>query len=437
MTLLKHFDPLVLNVPVRKTKESSKVEAPFLFQVSSFLNSVDIPCYFVYSPSFSFFTGGIHSMSVVSLKNVSKSYDDHVVLSNLSLDVVKGEFLTLLGPSGCGKTTVLRLIAGLETCDQGEVYIDGQDHTRVPAWDRDVNTVFQSYALFPHMTVFDNIAFGLKLKKVPSGEIKTRVTETLALVKLAGLEKRRIQNLSGGQQQRVAIARAIVNEPLILLLDEPLSALDYKLRKEMRLELRQLHRKLGITFVFVTHDQEEALILSDRVVVMNNGRIEQQGPPKEIYEEPKNRFVAEFVGESNLFEARVVEVGHNTRVNTGEDIQDGTRNDTMEIQVQGIVKTVKNRKNQAKGDEIMVLLRPEDMIVERGEQICPDGSFPGRVEEMIYKGTTVDLIITLDDGKKVFILEFFNEESETIFYDVGERVCVSWIDGWEVILPHE
>ncbi|MDY0374261.1 MAG: spermidine/putrescine ABC transporter ATP-binding protein PotA [Desulfobacterium sp.] len=376
-------------------------------------------------------------MSVVSLKNVSKSYDDHVVLSNLSLDVVKGEFLTLLGPSGCGKTTVLRLIAGLETCDQGEVYIDGQDHTRVPAWDRDVNTVFQSYALFPHMTVFDNIAFGLKLKKVPSGEIKTRVTETLALVKLAGLEKRRIQNLSGGQQQRVAIARAIVNEPLILLLDEPLSALDYKLRKEMRLELRQLHRKLGITFVFVTHDQEEALILSDRVVVMNNGKIEQQGPPKEIYEEPKNRFVAEFVGESNLFEARVVEVGHNTRVNTGEDIQDSTRNDTMEIQVQGIVKTVKNRKNQAKGDEIMVLLRPEDMIVERGEQICPNGSFPGRVEEMIYKGTTVDLIITLDDGKKVFILEFFNEESETIFYDVGERVCVSWIDGWEVILPHE
>ncbi len=380
-------------------------------------------------PNFSFYKGGIHAMSVVSLQNISKSYDDHVVLKNLSLDVVKGEFLTLLGPSGCGKTTVLRLIAGLETCDQGEIHIDGQDHTHISACYRDVNTVFQSYALFPHMTVFDNIAFGLKLKKVPSGEIKTRVTETLALVKLAGLEKRRIQNLSGGQQQRVAIARAIVNEPLILLLDEPLSALDYKLRKEMRLELRQLHRKLGITFVFVTHDQEEALILSDRVVVMNNGMIEQQGPPKEIYEEPANRFVAEFVGESNLFEARVVEVGQHTQ----EDAQDNT----MEIQVQGIVKTVKNRKNHSKNDEVMVLLRPEDMIVERGEYTCPDGYFPGRVQEMIYKGTTVDLIIVLDDGKKVFVLEFFNEDAETIFYDVGERVCVSWIDGWEVILPHE
>ena len=384
-------------------------------------------------------------MSVVSLQNVSKSYDDHVVLKNLSLDVVKGEFLTLLGPSGCGKTTVLRLIAGLETCDQGEIHIDGQDHTHISACYRDVNTVFQSYALFPHMTVFDNIAFGLKLKKVPAGEIKTRVAETLALVKLAGLEKRRIQNLSGGQQQRVAIARAIVNEPLILLLDEPLSALDYKLRKEMRLELRQLHRKLGITFVFVTHDQEEALILSDRVVVMNNGVIEQQGPPKEIYEEPVNRFVAEFVGESNLFEARVVEVGKPTQANARvgaqagvqEETQEGTKDDTMEIQVQGIVKTVKNRKNHVKGDEIMVLLRPEDMIVERGGHICPDGFFPGQVQEMIYKGTTVDLIIVLDDGKKVFILEFFNEDAETISYDVGERVCVSWIDGWEVILPHE
>ncbi len=360
-------------------------------------------------------------MPVVSLQNVSKTYDDHVVLNNLSLDVVKGEFLTLLGPSGCGKTTVLRLIAGLETCDQGEIHIDGWDHTHVPACDRDVNTVFQSYALFPHMTVFDNIAFGLKLKKIPSREIKARVEETLALVKLSGLGKRRIQNLSGGQQQRVAIARAIVNEPLILLLDEPLSALDYKLRKEMRLELRQLHRKLGITFVFVTHDQEEALILSDRVVVLNNGVIEQQGPPKEIYEEPVNRFVAEFVGESNLFEARVA----------------ATHGQTMAIEVQGIVKTVKNRKNHGKGDAVMVLLRPEDMIVERWEAVCPDGFFPGRVEEMIYKGTTVDLIIALDGGKKVFILEFFNEDAETIFYDVGEKVCVSWIDGWEVVLPHE
>ncbi len=360
-------------------------------------------------------------MPVVYLQNVSKTFENHVVIDKLSLDVFKGEFLTLLGPSGCGKTTVLRLIAGLETCDQGVIRIGGKDHTHVPACDRDVNTVFQSYALFPHMTVFDNIAFGLKLKKITPMEIKQRVEETLALVKLSGLGNRRIQQLSGGQQQRVAIARAIVNQPLILLLDEPLSALDYKLRKEMRLELRQLHRKLGITFVFVTHDQEEALTLSDRVVVMNNGCIEQIGPPKEIYEEPVNRFVAEFVGESNLFDAEVVE----------------TRGETMEIRVQGVLKAVKNRRGFQAGQKVKVLLRPEDMTVEPCKQDCPSGSFPGRVEEMIYKGTTVELIIRLEDGKQVVILEFFNEDAEDISYDMGEGVCVSWIDGWEVVLPHE
>ncbi|MBI9088134.1 MAG: spermidine/putrescine ABC transporter ATP-binding protein PotA [Desulfobacterium sp.] len=360
-------------------------------------------------------------MPVVSLQNVSKTFENHVVIDKLSLDVFKGEFLTLLGPSGCGKTTVLRIIAGLETCDQGGIHIDGKDHTHVPACDRDVNTVFQSYALFPHMTVFDNIAFGLKLKKTKPGEIKQRVEETLALVKLSGLGHRRIQQLSGGQQQRVAIARAIVNQPLILLLDEPLSALDYKLRKEMRLELRQLHRKLGITFVFVTHDQEEALTLSDRVVVMNNGAIEQIGPPKEIYEEPLNRFVAEFVGESNLFDAEVIK----------------TWGETMDIRVQGVLKTVKNRRGFQAGQRVKVLLRPEDMTVESGKQACLPGSFPGRVEEMIYKGTTVELIIRLEDGKQVVVLEFFNEDAEDISYDMGEGVCVSWIDGWEVVLPHE
>jgi spermidine/putrescine transport system ATP-binding protein len=360
-------------------------------------------------------------MAVVRLQNISKSFDRQMVINNLCLDIVKGEFLTLLGPSGCGKTTVLRLIAGLETCDSGTILINGRDQTRMPACDRDVNTVFQSYALFPHMNVFDNIAFGLKLKKIAGTRIRDRVKEALELVKLEGLETRPIHQLSGGQQQRVAIARAIVNRPLILLLDEPLSALDYKLRKQMRLDLRHLHRKLGITFVFVTHDQEEALTLSDRVVVMHNGSIQQTGTPKDIYETPVNLFVADFVGESNIFDARV------TR----------TLDRDMEIQIQGITKMVQNRRNFQEGQTVKVLLRPEDMTVERTRHQCPPGFLPGQVKEMIYKGTTVDLLIRLDSGHDIFATEFFNEDDQDIFYDVNERVCVSWIKGWEVTLPHE
>lgn len=360
-------------------------------------------------------------MPVVCLQNVSKSFNHQQVINNLSLDVHKGEFLTLLGPSGCGKTTVLRLIAGLETCDTGMVFINGQDQTRLPACDRDVNTVFQSYALFPHMNVFDNIAFGLKLKKINARQIRETVGKTLALVKLEGLETRPIHQLSGGQQQRVAIARAIVNQPLILLLDEPLSALDHKLRKQMRLDLRHLHRKLGITFVFVTHDQEEALTLSDRVVVMNHGTIQQIGTPKDIYETPVNLFVADFVGESNLFDARV------TR----------TLGTEMEIHLQGITKTIQNRRNFQPGQTVKVLLRPEDMKVVRFQGQCPADSLPGRVKEMIYKGTTVDLIILLDSGQEVFVTEFFNEDDQDIFYDMDEPVCVSWIKGWEVTLADE
>jgi len=360
-------------------------------------------------------------MPVVRLQNVSKSFNNQQVIDDLSLEVHKGEFLTLLGPSGCGKTTVLRLIAGLETCDTGSVFINGRDQTRLPACDRDVNTVFQSYALFPHMTVFDNIAFGLKLKKIPSREIRERVKESLSLVKLEGLEARSIHRLSGGQQQRVAIARAIVNQPLILLLDEPLSALDYKLRKQMRLDLRHLHRQLGITFVFVTHDQEEALTLSDRVVVMNHGTIQQTGTPKDIYETPTNLFVADFVGESNLFKARVIR----------------THGTDMEIRFQGISRTVQNRRGFHSGQAVKVLLRPEDMTVERIRDHCPEGWLPGRVKEMIYKGTTVDLIIRLESGQDVFVTEFFNEDEQDIFYDVDEPVCVSWIKGWEVTLADE
>ena len=223
----------------------------------------------------------------MQLERIRKSFDGKDVISDLNLTINDGEFLTLLGPSGCGKTTVLRLIAGLESVDSGHIHLEKQDITQVPAEDRHVNTVFQSYALFPHMTVFENVAFGLRMQKTPASEIPPRVTEALRMVQLEEFAQRKPHQLSGGQQQRVAIARAVVNKPRLLLLDESLSALDYKLRKQMQNELKALQRKLGITFVFVTHDQEEALTMSDRIVVMRDGKIEQDGTPREIYEEPK------------------------------------------------------------------------------------------------------------------------------------------------------
>ncbi len=357
-------------------------------------------------------------MPVVSLEQVTKSFETQTVVKAFSLDIRSGEFLTLLGPSGSGKTTVLRIIAGLETCDSGRILINGMDQTRVPACERDVNTVFQSYALFPHMNVFDNVAFGLSLKKVKKQEIAKQVGQTLELLRLEGFDKRRIHQLSGGQQQRVAIARAIVNRPLILLFDEPLSALDHKLRKEMRMELRRLHRSLGITFVFVTHDQEEALTLSDRVVVMNNGRIEQIGSPKDVYEEPKNFFVADFIGESNFFHAEVIK----------------TVGPEMIIKVQGIYKKVANPKGFSTGDQVLVLLRPEDMTIETQAEKQPSHSLYGHVVEMVYKGMTVELIIRLESGKMISILQFFNEDAQDIHYDPGQPVFISWYEGWEVLL---
>ncbi|MFH1155372.1 MAG: spermidine/putrescine ABC transporter ATP-binding protein PotA [Pseudomonadota bacterium] len=357
---------------------------------------------------------------IVSLRNISKHYHNLTVLDDFSIDIYPGEFLTLLGPSGCGKTTVLRIISGLENCDSGDVIINGINHNAVPASRRDVNTVFQSYALFPHMTVFENIAFGLKIKKKDARVIRSEVASALEMVKLDGYQDRRIHQLSGGQQQRVAIARAIVNKPLILLLDEPLSALDYRLRKEMRLELKHLHRRLGITFVFVTHDQEEALTMSDRVVVIDQGRIEQQGSPKSIYEEPVNLFVANFVGESNVFEARA------------ESVSD----DAMTVRIEGVPMIIKNTRNFNAGDSLKILLRPEDMKIERQVNGCPPPFLHGEIDELIYKGTTVDIIARLDSGKRVLTTEFFNEDSEDIYYAPGESVCISWVTGWEVVLPH-
>ncbi|MDR2884614.1 MAG: spermidine/putrescine ABC transporter ATP-binding protein PotA [Deferribacteraceae bacterium] len=363
-----------------------------------------------------------HGSPIVELKNVSKSYDDHMVLKNMNLTIYNGEFLTLLGPSGCGKTTTLRMIAGFETPDSGEIIINGTNVASLPPHKRTVNTVFQSYALFPHMSVFDNIAFGLKMSKTPKNEIKDRVMEALKTVKLADFASRRPAQLSGGQQQRVAVARAIVNKPSVLLLDEPLSALDAKLRFDMQEELKLLQQKLKITFVLVTHDQEEALSISDRVVVMNDGVIQQVGTPRSVYEEPANLFTAQFVGDINIFDAQVV------------DIEDGN----VIADVEGYRCAIDNKRPMSVGETFKLLLRPEDMRVEKLSE-SPDtiGLLVGNVLIKTYKGATLDSTIVLENGKQVLASEYFDEEDEDFDYQVNEKVSIGWVKGWEVILANE
>lgn len=356
--------------------------------------------------------------SILSITGLTKAFGHQQVLSYFSLDVRKSEFITLLGPSGCGKTTLLRIISGFEAPDSGTIYLDGQDLLAQPAEQRTVNTVFQSYALFPHMTVFDNVAFGLKLKKIKGAELVNQVEEVLDLVKMSNYAKRFPHQLSGGQQQRVAMARAIVNKPRILLLDEPLSALDSQLRRDMQIELKKLQRELGISFIFVTHDQEEALSMSDRVVVMKEGGIAQIGTPREVYEEPESMYVAKFIGEINCFPGEVVSV-----------TEDG-----VEAQVFGRVVQTSSSRNFRKGDTVQFLLRPEDL---RLYTHSPEGqiTFPGSIVERSYRGSTLDSRILLDDGLELTSCEFFDEDDPDFDYKVGERVYVSWVKGWEVVLP--
>lgn len=361
---------------------------------------------------------------VIELRNVSKSFGETEALKNIVLQVPRGDFITLLGPSGCGKTTLLRLIAGFEAPSTGEVILNGRSMAGLPPEKRPVNTVFQSYALFPHMTVFDNVAFGPRIQGLGRREIERRVMETLEMVNLSDLAGRRPDQLSGGQQQRVAIARAIVNKPLVLLLDEPLNALDFKLRKAMQIELKQYQRQLGITFVFVTHDQDEALSMSNRVVVMNEGRIEQIGTPRDVYETPRNHFVARFVGEINILEGAVAQ----------------RKGDRLQILLEGrrVEFQAAPRLDLRQGDPVDVLVRPEDLRVWRLNELSQDASaYSARVQEVIYKGTTVDLILRLAGGKLLAASQFFNEDHEQLEFTIGEEVFVDWIPGWEVLLPHE
>lgn len=359
--------------------------------------------------------------SIITISQLSKHFNGEAALQPLDLSIKNGEFLTLLGPSGCGKTTLLRLLAGFEKPDTGEITMQGRRIEHLDPESRQLNMVFQSYALFPHLTVFENVAFGLRCQKVPTAEIQHRVMDVLKMVKLDDFAARRPGKLSGGQQQRVAIARAVVNEPLVLLLDEPLSALDYHLRRRMQVELKALQRRLGITFILVTHDQEEALSLSDRVVVMNHGCIEQIGSPRDIYEEPNNLYVAQFVGEANIFACEVL----------------GITEKTIEVNIANTRVHFMRPADVAVGDTVNIVIRPEDIKVWNVREISVNDQhefLPGSVTEVIYKGSTVDLIVTLSDGHRLSATEFFDEDDEDLAYEIGEKVLVQWQPGWEVVL---
>jgi len=359
---------------------------------------------------------------LIEIKNVSKAFDGFSILKNVCFSVYSGEFLTLLGPSGCGKTTLLRLISGFETPDSGDILIEGKPTAHVPPQNRNLHTVFQSYALFPHLSVFENVAFALVCKKTPPTEINTRVHEVLALMRLEPYAERNIKQLSGGQQQRVAIARAIINRPQILLLDEPLSSLDYRLRQSMQYELKQLQKKLNITFIFVTHDQDEALSLSDRIVVFNQGEIEQIGTPREIYETPNNLHVATFIGETNIFDATVSHCDEENlyTVIDGIDIQCKRCND---------FKT---------DDKLHLIVRPEDIRVQNVSEVSDTrGKLPGKIIDIVYKGTTVDLKVELSSGTIINASEFFNEDDDELEFSLNEPVWAHWLKGWEVLLPYE
>ena len=326
---------------------------------------------------------------IIDLTDVSKSFDGEIVLDHINLKIHDKEFVTLLGPSGCGKTTTLRIIGGFETADTGDVKFDGKSVKEVPPHQRPVNTVFQKYALFPHLNVFENVAFGLRLKKTPEKTIRTRVKEMLSLVNLKGFERRRVSTLSGGQQQRVAIARALINEPEVLLLDEPLGALDLKLRKDMQNELKKIQKATGITFIYVTHDQEEALSMSDTVVVMANGQIQQIGSPTDIYNEPENAFVADFIGESNIVDGIML-----------EDYKVRFSGHTFECVDAGF------EKNQ----KVDVVVRPEDVDVVSSDK----GMLQGTVTSVTFKGVHWEIIVDINGFKWMIQTTDFVAEGEHI-----------------------
>lgn len=345
---------------------------------------------------------------LIRLESIVKSFDDTVVLNGINLSVAENEFVTLLGPSGCGKTTTLRIIGGFERPDEGRVFFDGKDITNMPANQRPVNTVFQNYALFPHMTVGENIAFSMRVRNKPESYIKDKIKYALKLVNLDGFDGRRIDQLSGGQQQRIAMARAIVNEPRVLLLDEPLGALDLKLRQEMQYELVRLKKELGITFLYITHDQEEALTMSDKVVVMNEGYIQQEGTPEQIYDEPVNAFVADFIGDSNILPGQMIDEKL-VRIN-GVDYPciDGTE--------QGFPP----------GRLVDVVIRPEDIDILP----CGQGQFNGTIISKLFIGVHYEMLVQSEDGNIEWLLQNYDQ------HDVGEKIGMK-VDPENIQIMHK
>ena len=346
---------------------------------------------------------------LIELKDIKKQYNNRVIIKDLDLNIYEGEFLTLLGSSGCGKTTILRMISGMEDVTSGSIFMNGKDITSLEPMKREINTIFQNYALFSHMTIEKNIGFGLKMKKVDKDEIKKEVKKMLSLIKLEGYENRKPSQLSGGEQQRVAIARALINNPKVLLLDEPLSALDKKLRKEMEIELKMLQQKLGITFIYVTHDQEEALTMSDRIIILKNGKIEQIDTPQNIYKYPKSKYVADFIGDSNIFDGYV---------------KSYTKNKCI-IKVDKVGEFEIENKNYEENDKVTIMIRPENFrIAKKGLEVYK--------KEFIYNGSTAKLLCKTKDNFDIIVSINPNDFQE----ELGDVLYLEW-DKEDIVVINE
>jgi spermidine/putrescine transport system ATP-binding protein len=354
----------------------------------------------------------------VTLDGVTKRFQDVVAVDNVTLNVIKGEFLCILGPSGCGKTTTMRLIAGFEKPDNGVIKLAGMDVTSIPPDKRNTRMVFQNYALFPHMSVYDNVAFGLRMARVPKNQIEEKVMESLAIVELEGYEKRKPHQLSGGQQQRIALARAIVTRPTVLLLDEPLGALDLKLRKQMQIELKTIQEEVGITFIYVTHDQDESLTMADRIAVMKDGHIEQIGTPIDIYERPINAYVCDFVGVINMLDGIVID-------DSGEEIKIKLGAGT-EVQLP-------NNHDLTEGQNVIIGVRPEKIVLSRSPNPEYPISLPCQVDVIVYQGTHTGYTLKLPDGKKMNVM--VQNLSGGEYFSIKDAIHLHWTNDAIQVFP--